>query len=365
MVRAETKNPVILFDEIDKISTSMQGDPEAALLEVLDPEQNETFSDHYMEVDVDLSEAIFICTANRLEDISDPLRDRMETIEIPSYTPEDKRLIAQKHLVPKEIQEKGLSGKDVTFTDEAIDYLIDRYTQEAGVRGLQQRIGDICRHLATESVQGDEIKSTVAPDDVQERLGPEEYRKTGSDRIEDPGIATGMAYTKTGGDILFVEASSMPGDGKIKTTGSLGDVMEESADIAINYLKSNASQYPHAKAEAFDNQDFHIHVPEGAIPKDGPSAGITIVAALLSLLRGESISTDIAMTGEATLRGEVLKIGGLREKVVAAYRSGIETVIFPEDNQNDLEEIDTEVRESMTFHPVSEISDVTEILFGE
>lgn len=355
--RAESNNPVFMMDEIDKLGRDWRGDPTSALLEVLDPEQNHSFMDHYLDVPFDLSKVMFITTANVTDTIPPPLLDRMEVLELPGYTPEEKVQIARQHLLPKQIREHGLEGVKFEISDEMINYVIDHYTREAGVRNLERQIAGICRGVAVKVV---EKKWDECPIDVQlinEFLGPEQYQPEVVERTESAGIATGLAWTATGGEILFVEASRMAGKGRLKLTGHLGDVMKESAQIALSYLESNAITYG-ISPEAFETFDIHIHVPAGAIPKDGPSAGVTMFAALFSLMTGKKTRSDTAMTGEITLRGLVLPVGGIKNKVLAAQRGGIKRVVLPDRNRKDLIEIPEQVRREMEFVFVRKMDEV-------
>ena len=359
MKQAGTRNPVFLLDEIDKLGVSFQGDPASALLEVLDPAQNDSFVDHYLGVPFDLSEVLFIATANFLQNIPGPLLDRMEVVEFSGYTEREKLEIAKTYLVPRQLTENGLGRDQIEFADEAISEIISRYTREAGVRQLEREIGRVARKVARK-IAGEELeRMTVGKDDVDDLLGrprvhPE--KMAGEDEV---GVATGMYYTPTGGDIMFVEASTMRGKGDLVLTGQLGDVMKESARAAWTYARSHATvlQIPE---EMFD-RDVHIHVPAGAIPKDGPSAGITMASALVSALSGRPVRHDVAMTGEVTLRGKVLPIGGLKEKVLGAVRAGINTIIVPKANEPDLEDLPKEVRDDLSVHLVEELGEVLAI----
>ncbi|MBI4523862.1 MAG: endopeptidase La [Deltaproteobacteria bacterium] len=346
--RAGSKNPVFMLDEIDKLSASFHGDPSAALLEVLDPEQNATFQDHYLDVPFDLSQVSFITTANVLDTIPGPLRDRMEIIEIPGYVEDDKLVIAKRYLVPRQLSACGLEVEQLSFTDDALREVIRGYTREAGVRQLEREIGAICRGAATRFAEGIADQVTVSAKSVITYLGPAKFINEVALRTSLPGVATGLAWTAAGGDILFVEATKMPGDGKLLLTGQLGDVMKESAQAALSLVKSRSDSLG-IDAEVFKKQDLHIHIPAGAIPKDGPSAGITLFVALVSLLTGRRIRNDVAMTGEISLRGLVLPVGGIKEKVLAAKRAGITTVLLPDLNRKDLEEIPVPAKEAMRF----------------
>ena len=360
MKRAGTRNPVMILDEIDKVGRDWRGDPTSALLEVLDPEQNNTFMDHYLDVPFDLSRAMFIATANGRDGIPQPLMDRMEVIEVPGYTLLEKQEIARKHLVPKQVEEHGLAPEQMPLEPEALEKIIVNYTREAGVRGLERKVAAICRGVAVGIVEGRWEAKAVDSDAVSEFLGPEIFIPDAAERTEIPGIATGMAWTAAGGDILFIEATSMPGAGKLKLTGSLGEVMKESVELAMSYLRSKAAQYG-LDQSVFKDNDFHVHVPQGAIPKDGPSAGVTMLTALTSLLTDHRIRGDLAMTGEMTLRGMVLPVGGIKEKVLAAHRSGIRQVILPERNKKDLPDIPESVQQDLTIHFATRMDEVLAI----
>lgn len=355
--QAGTKNPVFLLDEVDKLGVSFQGDPASALLEVLDPAQNDSFVDHYLGVPFDLSEVLFICTANFVQNIPGPLLDRMESVEFSGYTEGEKRIIAQKYLIPRQLEENGLAGKNVTVADEALKDVISEYTRESGVRQLEREIGKFSRKVARKIAAGDIVGPVVVTKEMVDdclgrpRVHPE--KMAGEDQV---GVATGMYYTPVGGDIMFVEASTMRGKGELVLTGQLGDIMKESARAAWTYSRSHAAGL-RIPDEMFD-RDLHIHVPAGAIPKDGPSAGITMATALVSALSGRPARHDIAMTGEITLRGRVLPIGGLKEKILGATRAGIFTVIIPKDNEADLVDLPEEIRKKVTIHPVTELGEV-------
>lgn len=360
MKKAGTVNPVFLLDEVDKLASDFRGDPAAALLEALDPEQNHAFLDHYLDVEYDLSKVFFICTANVTHTIPPALLDRMEVIHLSGYTHQEKLHIAQEFLIKKQIEAQGLSNYKVRFTDEAIKLLIERYTREAGVRNLEREIGSICRKLAREVLTkklppGTEL--VVTEERVGELLGKPRFRVTRAEKQSQIGVATGLAWTEVGGEILATEVTLMKGKGNLTLTGQLGDVMQESARAALSYVRSRAVALP-IPPDFFEHHDIHIHVPEGAIPKDGPSAGITMATALLSAVAGVKVRQDIAMTGEITLRGKVLPVGGIKDKVLAAYRAGITEVILPQENEKDLEEIPEEVKSVMQFHLVSHMDDL-------
>ena len=354
--KAGTNNPVFILDEVDKVGADFRGDPSSALLEVLDPEQNFSFSDHYLEVPFDLSKVFFITTANQLGTIPAPLRDRMEVLELPGYTQEEKRWIARKYLFPKQVEEHGLRAEQLEITDEAIGRVIQDYTREAGVRNLERELASICRAVARQVAEGKTEAARVDAADVSEYLGPIKFFSEMAERMTVPGIATGLAWTPTGGDILFVEATRMEGGKQLILTGQLGDVMKESAQAALSYIRANASELGVEK-KFFDTADLHLHVPAGAIPKDGPSAGVTMVVALSSLLVDRKVRSDVAMTGEITLRGKVLPVGGIKEKVLAAHRAGIRTILLPKLNDKDLLELPEPVRKEMTFVLLDDIGE--------
>lgn len=359
MKNAGSINPVFLLDEIDKLSSDLRGDPSSALLEVLDPEQNCTFRDRYLEVPYDLSKVMFIATANALDTIPSPLRDRMEIIELSGYTPDEKEEIAKRYLVPKKRKENGLTESNLRFTDGAISDIIDGYTMEAGVRGLERTIGTVCRKAAVRIAKGEESKRiTVNSANLEDFLGAKRFlHENDLPEADEIGAATGLAWTAVGGTTLTIEVSAMQGKGEIQLTGKLGDVMKESAHAAISYLRAHAEKYG-IGADAFEKKDIHIHIPEGATPKDGPSAGITMATAILSAFTGQPVRRDVAMTGEITLRGKVLPIGGLKEKALAANRIGIKDVIIPEENKKDVEEIPENIRKNINFICVNDIDEV-------
>nr|WP_308631688.1 endopeptidase La [uncultured Gemmiger sp.] len=354
---AKSTNPVILLDEIDKLAGDYKGDPSSALLEVLDPEQNRTFKDNYLDIPFDLSEVLFITTANDASTIPGPLYDRMDVIELPSYTRTEKFNIAKRHLLPKQLKNNGLEGR-VTLTSSALYAIIDGYTHEAGVRNLERTITSVLRKCAQKIAAGEEEKVSVSAVAVKALLGPEKVKPTFISRKDAVGIANGLAWTSVGGEMLPVEVAVIPnGSGKIEITGSLGDVMKESAQLAVTYARVHAEEYG-IPADKFKNTDLHIHAPEGAVPKDGPSAGVTLTTALISALSGIPVRHNLAMTGEITLHGNVLPIGGLKEKSMAAFREGISTVLIPKDNASDLYEVDAEVKEKVCFIPVGNLSEV-------
>ncbi len=361
--RVGVNNPVFMLDEIDKLGADFRGDPASALLEVLDPEQNVSFSDHYLELPFDLSKVMFIATANVLDTIPAPLLDRMEVIEIPGYTEEDKLKIAKYYLVPRQLEAHGLTKKHLRFTDRAIAKLITHYTREAGVRNLEREIGAICRAVAREVAEGNLDSVTVGVKALERYLGPPKYLPEMAERVKVPGVAIGLAWTPVGGEILFIEATRMKGSGRLILTGKLGEVMRESAEAALSYLRSRAEELGIEK-DSFRELDIHIHVPSGAIPKDGPSAGITMLAALVSLFTGCTVRHEVAMTGEITLRGLVLPVGGIKEKVLAAKRAGIKEVILPKLNEKDLIDVPKEAKEKLTFHFVSKVEEALPLVFG-
>ncbi|HUN73645.1 MAG TPA: endopeptidase La [Steroidobacteraceae bacterium] len=355
--RAGTRNPVLMLDEVDKLSASIQGDPYSALLEVLDPEQNSTFRDNYIGLPFDLSKVLFVCTANVLDGIPGPVRDRMEVIELTGYTEEEKLQIARRYLLARQLTANGLAAGQVQFSDEALARVIADYTRESGVRSLERQIGAVLRSLAVSIAAGREQAVTVGPDEVARILGAPRYQGEIAMRTSVPGVATGLAWTPVGGDILFVESSRVPGSGRLILTGQLGDVMKESAQAAVTLVKAQAERLGF-DATGFDKSDLHIHVPAGAIPKDGPSAGVAIFTSLASLLSGRTVRSDVAMTGEISLRGLVLPVGGIKEKTVAAARAGIHTVILPARNRRDLEEIPESARERLHFVWADRIEEV-------
>jgi ATP-dependent Lon protease len=359
---AGANNPVFMLDEVDKIGQDFRGDPASALLEVLDPEQNFSFSDHYLDVPFDLSKVLFITTANYLDPIPPALKDRMEVIELPGYTIEEKLQIAFQYLIPKQLEEHGLQEKHISFQKNAVKYIISNYTREAGLRNLEREIAKIYRKMAKRIATGNTKKVIVNRSNISEFIGPEKFYQEIAERITEPGIATGLAWTPYGGDILFVECSMMKGQKGLLLTGQLGDVMKESAQAAMTYVRSRADKLGLNK-KLFENSEIHIHVPAGSIPKDGPSAGITIVIALISLFKNVKIHNNIAMTGEITLRGKVLPIGGIKEKLLAARRAGIKHVILPSKNENDLIELPQEIKKTLQIHLVDKINEAVEIAF--
>ena len=356
--RAETRNPIIMLDEVDKLGRDFRGDPASALLEVLDPEQNSEFRDHYLDVAFDLSEVIFITTANELEPIPGPLRDRMEIIQLSGYTEQEKIAIAQQYLVPRQIRENGLRSDEVEVTRDALQVIIRDYTREAGVRTLEREVGRAMRKIVTRIAQGETEKVIIDGETLRDLLGKPRYgyRTEAEERTDRPGVATGLAWTPFGGDVLYVEAAFMPGSKGFQYTGQLGEVMQESARIALSYIRSKADTFDLPK-EFFEKNDIHLHVPEGATPKDGPSAGVTMTVALASLLTGRSVRGNVAMTGEITLRGKVLPVGGIKDKVLAADRNGLDTIILPRKNEKDLDDLPQDVRDKLTFVLVESIDE--------
>jgi ATP-dependent Lon protease len=360
--RVESQNPVILLDELDKVGADFRGDPASALLEVLDPAQNSTFTDHYLDLPFDLSRVLFIATANWLEPIHPALRDRLEVIELPSYTESEKLQIAKRYLVPRQIEEHGLTKRDVKIADDTLRGLIREYTREAGVRQLERQIAALTRKAARKIVSKNGATETVKIEakDLESYLSHAPFISETAEKITEAGIATGLAWTPVGGDILFIEATRMRGRGHLTLTGSLGDVMKESAQTAVSYLRSQAKKLE-LDFDDYGKHDIHIHVPAGATPKDGPSAGVTIVAALASLLSKRRVRSDVAMTGEISLRGRVLRVGGIKEKVLAASRFGLKQVILPEGNKSDWLDVPAEVRAKMKVHFVRQISEAIEL----
>jgi ATP-dependent Lon protease len=358
---ATTMNPVIVLDEVDKVGADWRGDPSSALLEVLDPAQNHSFRDHYLDVELDLSEVLFIATANMAETIPGPLLDRMEIVRFDGYTTDEKVAIARGYLWPRQVERNGLREDEVEIGDDVVQGIVTDYTREAGVRGLERELGKLLRKTATRIASGDvQVPVILDPDTVRDALGRQRFFREAAERTAVPGVATGLSVTGAGGDVLFVEATSMPGKEGFVLTGQLGDVMKESARIALSYVRGHADELG-LDGDAFAEREFHIHVPAGAIPKDGPSAGITMTTALVSLLSGRPVKHTVGMTGEITLQGRVLPIGGLKQKVLAAHAAGLTDVVLPERNRADLEDVPAEVREEMSFHPVLSIDEVVEL----
>jgi ATP-dependent Lon protease len=364
--KAGSMNPVFVLDEIDKLSDSLRGDPASALLEVLDPEQNREFVDHYLEVPIDLRQVMFIATANQLETISSPLLDRMEVIHIPGYTEREKLAIARRHLLPKQMVEHGIERNQLTVSDEALNELIRHYTREAGVRNLEREIAGVCRHAAVELANGERTprQETVGANEIATILGPPRFYSEMADHTPMVGVSTGLGWMPSGGDLLFIETRKMPGKGEVKLTGQVGDVMDESARTALSWVRSNAERLG-IESRRFAESDIHVHIPSGAIRKDGPSAGLAVSVALVSLFSDRQVRPDVAITGEVTLRGRVLPVGGIKGKVLAAHRAGITTVLIPQRNQRDLEEIPEEVRRELDIRLISRIDEALDIALGE
>jgi len=363
--KAGVNNPVFMLDEVDKLGHDFRGDPAAALLEVLDPEQNNTFSDHYLEVAFDLSKTMFIATANFLDPVPPALRDRMEILELPGYTLNEKVMIAKQYLVPRQVEDHGLTDDRLKFTDEALKGIVENYTREAGVRNLEREIATICRSVAVQVAEGTEIEHfEITHDDLVKILGPEKFIPEVAERTAESGVATGLAWTPVGGDIIFVEATKMPGRGSLVLTGQLGDVMKESAQAALSFVKSRASALG-VPEDFMKDSDVHVHIPAGGIPKDGPSAGITMLVALVSMLAGKRVRPDVAMTGEITLRGLVLPVGGIKEKVLAAHRAGIKRVVMPERNRKDLMDIPEQARDELDIQFIRRMEDILPLVLAD
>jgi ATP-dependent Lon protease len=362
MQEAGSMNPVFLLDEVDKVGSDWRGDPSSALLEVLDPAQNHSFRDHYLEIELDLSDVLFIATANVMETIPGPLLDRMEVVRLDGYTEDEKVAIARGHLIDRQVQHNGLRADEIDVTDDALHGIVADYTREAGVRNLERELGKVLRKVATQVAGGSATPITVDRPDLRPLLGRARFFAESAERTQVPGVATGLAVTGAGGDVLFVEATSMDGnnDAGLVVTGQLGDVMKESASIALSYVRSRARDLG-LEPSALDGRRFHVHFPAGAVPKDGPSAGVTMTTALVSLLTGRLVKADVGMTGEVTLSGRVLPIGGVKQKVLAAHRAGLKEVILPARNEADLDDVPEQVREEMTFHLVDEVDKVLEL----
>ncbi len=363
--RAETKNPVIMLDEIDKIGRDFKGDPAAALLEVLDPEQNTQFVDHYLDVPFDLSRVMFIATANALDLIPGPLLDRLEVITLLGYTEEEKEKIASRYLIPREVEEAGLTENPPVFTPETIHKIIREHTREAGLRNLKRQIASICRKIARETLRGEhkDGPNILKPEMVENFLGPRKFYFEVAEAKERVGVATGLAWTEAGGQIIFIEAAKMKGKGNLMLTGSLGDVMKESAHAAMSYIRSHAASF-NIPDSIFETQDIHIHVPAGAIPKDGPSAGLTIAVALISLITNRSCKRNVALTGELTLSGRILPVGGVKEKVLAAHRAGVKSVVFPARNDSDIKDISEDIKKDITIIEIDELEEVIDLVLN-
>ncbi|MDE5418258.1 endopeptidase La [Labilibaculum sp. DW002] len=360
MKKAKSSNPVFILDEIDKVGSDHKGDPSSALLEVLDPEQNSAFHDNFLDVDYDLSKVMFVATANNVGAISGPLRDRMEMIDVSGYITEEKTEIAKRHLIPKQLENHGITSKDVKISKEVISEVIDKYTRESGVRSLDQRLAKIMRRIARKVAMDDKYEVSISVEDLKELLGAKMFSRDKYQGNEFAGVVTGLAWTSVGGEILYVESSLSPGKGKLTLTGNLGDVMKESALLAQEYLRARASQLE-IKKEAFDNWNLHIHVPQGAIPKDGPSAGVTMITSIASAFTQRKVKKNLAMTGEITLRGKVLPVGGIREKILAAKRAGIKEIILCHENQRDIDEIKPIYLKGLKFHFVEDVMEVLDI----
>jgi len=360
MKRAGTANPLFMLDEIDKLGNDFRGDPSSALLEVLDPEQNHTFSDHYLELDFDLSKVMFITTANTLMSIPPALVDRLEVIEFPGYIEEEKLTIARRFLIPRQLMESGIDSLGLTFTEEALQRIVREYTYEAGVRNLEREIGRICRKVARWKAEGKRHPESINPEMMEKFLGPQQFFQTEAEPHNEVGVATSLAWTENGGEIMPVEVAVLDGKGNLQMTGQIGDVMQESGQAALTYIKSRAARFG-IEWEVFERMDIHVHMPEGAIPKDGPSAGITLATAIISALTGHAIFKEVGMTGEITLRGRVLPVGGVREKVLAAHRAGLKVILLPQKNQKDLVEVPKKVREALKIIPVTHMDQVVEL----
>jgi len=358
--KAGTNNPIFMLDEIDKLGRDFRGDPSSALLEVLDPEQNFSFNDHYLEVDFDLSNVMFITTSNQIDRVPGPLRDRMEMLDFTGYIVEEKIQIAKRHLIPKQVKEHALKNSEIKFNDTGIKLLVESYTREAGVRNLERQIANVCRKVATE-IATNKIKSvTLTSKNIEKFIGPKKFLPEIAERNTKPGIVVGLAWTAFGGDILFIEATKMPGKGNLKLTGKLGDVMKESVQAAMSYVRSNAKKYG-IDENFYKENDIHVHVPAGAIPKDGPSAGVAMTVAIISLLLNKPVKSRLGMTGETSLRGNVLPIGGLREKATAAHRAGLDHIIAPFENEKDLEEIPDKVKSELKISFVKEVDEAIKL----
>jgi len=356
-----TKNPVLVLDEVDKMGVDLRGDPAAALLEVLDPEQNSTFQDHYLDLPFDLSQIMFLATANNRDGIPPALFDRMEFIEVPGYTRTDKLGIAKEFLVPKQLSAHGLTDERLEFTEQGIATLVDNYTHEAGVRGLEREIASVCRATAVKLAEGKDVQESVTAEHVERVLGPHKHRPETAERDLAPGVATGLAWTPGGGEILFIEASKMPGKGNVVLTGNMRSVMQESASAAISFVRSKAALL-HLDPEWLKSIDLHVHVPQHGTPKDGPSAGVTMFTAVTSLLLGCSVRSDVAMTGEISLRGRVMPVGGVKEKLLAAHRAGIKQVLIPDRNRRDLDDVPQDVKDELQITLVSSLDEILPIV---
>jgi ATP-dependent Lon protease len=364
MKRAGTANPLFMLDEIDKLYSDFRGDPASAMLEVLDPEQNFAFSDHYLELPFDLSKVMFVTTANSLANIPSPLLDRMEVIEFPGYIEEEKMEIANRYLIPRQIEENGIDNLGLVFEAAALQRIIREYTYEAGVRNLEREIGRVSRKVARLKAEGKKYPISIAPDIIEKLLGPQQVFQSEAERTDEVGVATSLAWTETGGEIMSVEVAIIEGKGIMQMTGQMGEVMQESGQAALTYIKSRAASL-NIDLDIFDRLDIHIHMPEGGIPKDGPSAGITMATAIISALTGRAVLHHVGMTGEITLRGRVLPIGGVREKVLAAHRAGLKTVLLPEKNMKDLVELPKTARSELKIIPIKHMDDVLAIALSD
>jgi ATP-dependent Lon protease len=352
-----------MLDEVDKLGADFRGDPSSALLEVLDPEQNFSFTDHYVDVAFDLSHVMFITTANVLDPVPPALRDRMEVIELPGYAEHDKMIIARTYLIPRQVRENGLAGEGIEFQDAAVQRIIREYTREAGVRNLERELGSICRKVAKTVAQGKAHRRVITAAAIPRFLGAPKFELEAAERLKEAGVAIGLVWTATGGDILFIESTIMQGQHRLTLTGQLGEVIKESAQAALSYVRSRAEQLG-IKPDFFKDRDVHIHFPAGAIPKDGPSAGVTIATSLVSLLTGQRVVSDLAMTGEITLRGRVLPVGGIKEKVLAAHRAGIQRIVLPRRNLKDLDDVPPAIRKELEVIPVGTLDEVFAVAFG-
>jgi ATP-dependent Lon protease len=355
--QAGAKNPVMLLDEVDKLGNDFRGDPASALLEVLDPEQNFAFADHYLEVPFDLSQILFIGTANRMDTIPRPLLDRMEIIELPGYTRDEKQAIAKQFLVPKQLSEHGLSPERLEFGDDGIDFIVDHYTREAGVRNLERLVASVCRAVAVRMAEGEDVEQTATPEYVEQVLGPIRHEKLVAERVGRAGVSTGVAWTPAGGDLLFVESTQMPGTGNLHLTGNMGDVMKESVYAAFTYIRARAKDLG-LEADFLSRTDIHVHLPGGGIPKDGPAAGIAVFVSLASLLTKLKVRPDVAMSGEMTLRGNVLRVEGIKEKCLAAHRAGLKHILFPARNEPDLDDVPEQIKRELQIHLVHRLDEV-------
>jgi ATP-dependent Lon protease len=357
MKQAGARNPVMLLDEVDKLGNDFRGDPGSALLEVLDPEQNFAFADHYLEVPFDLSQVLFIATANRMDTIPRPLLDRMEIIELPGYTRDEKQAIAKQFLVPKQLSDHGLSPERLEFDDSGVDFIVDHYTREAGVRNLERLVASVCRAVAVRLAEGEDVQQIADPEYIEKVLGPPRHERLLAEKVGRPGVSTGVAWTPAGGDLLFVESTQMPGSGNIHLTGSVGDVMKESVYAAFTYIRARAADLG-LDPEFLGKTDIHVHLPGGSIPKDGPAAGVAVFVSLASLLTRLKVRPDVAMSGEVTLRGNILRVDGIKEKCLAAHRAGLKHVLFPSRNEPDLDEVPPQIKRELNIHLVSRIDEV-------